>query len=181
MMSNTTYGMIPTYGDFVMIKCILDTEINSYLIVGSTSPQFSGTLSNSSPPAKNAKKLEWPLVEGMRCPNNPSCSAKSLMFGKQDLNDMLTHAPILTLPNFIKSFDFESYASNIGIRVVLLQERHPIAFFSEKLKVVHLNYSTYDKEFYACVRALYVWQHYMLPKEFVIHSDHESLKHLKGQ
>ena len=26
-----------------------------------------------------------------------------------------------------------------------------------------------------------VWQHYLLPKEFVIHTDHESLKYLKGQ
>jgi hypothetical protein len=26
-----------------------------------------------------------------------------------------------------------------------------------------------------------VWQHYLWPKEFVIHSDHESLKYLKGQ
>jgi hypothetical protein len=25
------------------------------------------------------------------------------------------------------------------------------------------------------------WQHYLWPKEFVIHTDHESLKHLKGQ
>ncbi|RDY13534.1 putative mitochondrial protein, partial [Mucuna pruriens] len=31
MMPNTTYGMIPTYGNFVMIKCILDTEINLVL------------------------------------------------------------------------------------------------------------------------------------------------------
>jgi hypothetical protein len=26
-----------------------------------------------------------------------------------------------------------------------------------------------------------VWQHYILPKEFAIHTYHESLKHLKGQ
>jgi hypothetical protein len=26
-----------------------------------------------------------------------------------------------------------------------------------------------------------VWEHYLLPKEFVIHSDHQSLKYLKGQ
>ena len=31
------------------------------------------------------------------------------------------------------------------------------------------------------VRALQTWQHYLLPKEFVIHSNHKSLKHLKGQ
>ena len=44
-----------------------------------------------------------------------------------------------------------------------------------------MNYLTYDKELYALVRALETWQHYFWPKEFVIHTDHESLKHLKGQ
>lgn len=29
--------------------------------------------------------------------------------------------------------------------------------------------------------ALQTWQHYLFPKEFVIHNDHESLKYLKGQ
>jgi len=33
----------------------------------------------------------------------------------------------------------------------------------------------------ALIKALQTWQHYFLPKEFVIHSDHESLKHLKSQ
>ncbi|KAI5409111.1 hypothetical protein KIW84_054787 [Lathyrus oleraceus] len=61
------------------------------------------------------------------------------------------------------------------------EEGHPLAYFSEKLKGAALNYSTYDKELYSLVRALQTWQHYLLPKEFVIHSDHESLKHLKGQ
>ena len=49
--------------------------------------------------------------------------------------------------------------SYIGIGVVLLQEGHPIAYFSEKLKGIHLNYSTYDKEIYALVKALQNWQH----------------------
>jgi hypothetical protein len=44
-----------------------------------------------------------------------------------------------------------------------------------------LNYSTYDKELYVLVRVLETWQHYLWPKEFVIHSDHESLKHIRGQ
>ncbi|KAH9780704.1 Endonuclease [Citrus sinensis] len=62
-----------------------------------------------------------------------------------------------------------------------MQEGRPIAYFSEKLSGTALNYPTYDKEMYALVRALETWQHYLLPKEFVIHTDHESLKHLKGQ
>ena len=40
------------------------------------------------------------------------------------LKDKLTKAPILTLPNFTMSFEIECDASNIGIGVVLLQERH---------------------------------------------------------
>ena len=43
------------------------------------------------------------------------------------------------------------------------------------------NYPTYDKELIALVRTLETWQHYLWPKEFIIHSDHESLKYLKWQ
>ena len=62
-----------------------------------------------------------------------------------------------------------------------MQEKWPIAYFSEKLNGVALNYPTYEKELYALVRTLETWQHYLWPKEFVIHTNHESLKHLKGQ
>ena len=43
------------------------------------------------------------------------------------------------------------------------------------------NFSTNDKELYALVRSLETWRHYLLPKEFVIHSDHESLKYIRSQ
>ncbi|RVW25526.1 hypothetical protein CK203_111638 [Vitis vinifera] len=63
----------------------------------------------------------------------------------------------------------------------IIEEKRPIDNFSEKLNGATLNYQAYDKELYALVRALETWQHYLWPKEFVIHIDHESLKHLKGQ
>jgi len=72
---------------------------------------------------------------------------------------------------------YECDASNVVIGAVLLQDEHLIAYFSEKLSEVAQNYSTYDKELYTLFRALKTWQHYLLPKEFVIHSDHESLKY----
>ncbi|KAG7529394.1 Zinc finger CCHC-type [Arabidopsis suecica] len=99
----------------------------------------------------------------------------------QSLKDKLTNAPVLILPDFLKTFEIECDASSIGIGAVLMQDQKPIAFFSEKLGGATLNYPTYDKELYALVRALQTWQHYLWPKEFVIHTDHESLKHLKGQ
>ncbi|KAF7821193.1 reverse transcriptase [Senna tora] len=97
------------------------------------------------------------------------------------LKEKLSSAPLLLLPDFSKTFEIECDASGIGVGVVLMQDKRPIAYFSEKLNGATLNYSTYDKELYALVRALETWQHYSWSKEFVIHTDHESLKHLKGQ
>ena len=70
------------------------------------------------------------------------------------LKAQLTIAPILALPNFAKTFELECDASGVGIRAVLLQGGHPIAYFSEKLHGATLNYPTDDKELYASVRAL---------------------------
>jgi hypothetical protein len=95
------------------------------------------------------------------------------------LIDKLTHAPLLHLPNFGKTFELECNASGIGIGGVLLQEGKPIAYFSEKLSGPSMNYSTYDTELYALVHVLETWQHYLWPEEFVIHYDHESLKILE--
>jgi hypothetical protein len=93
----------------------------------------------------------------------------------------LTHAPLLQLLDFGKTFELECDASGIGIRGKLLQEGKLVAYFSEKMSGPSLNYSTYDKELYALVHVLETWQHYLWSKEFVIHSDHESLKHSRGQ
>jgi hypothetical protein len=85
------------------------------------------------------------------------------------LINKLTHAPLLQFLDFDKTFVLECDASGIGIGGVLLLEGSS------------LNYSTYDKELYALVHVLETWQHYLWPKEFVIHSDHESLRHIRGQ
>ena len=94
------------------------------------------------------------------------------------IKEKLTHAPLLALPNLAKTFKVKCDASCLGIGAVLMQEGQPIAYFSEKLSRATLKYPTYDKELYALVQALETWQHYLWPKEFVIHTNHESLKHL---
>ena len=85
------------------------------------------------------------------------------------------------MPNFDDLFEVECDASGVGIGAVLAQSRRPLAYFSEKLNGSRCNYSTYDKEFYAIVRALTHWGHYLKPKPFVLHSDHQALKYINGQ
>ena len=88
---------------------------------------------------------------------------------------------MLILPDFSKLFEVDCDALGVGIAVVLSQEGKPIAFFSENLNENCRKYSNYDKEFYAIVCVLDHWSHYLLPNEFLLHSDHEVSKYLNSQ
>jgi len=87
----------------------------------------------------------------------------------------------LALPDFNKVFQVDCDASGSGIGAVLSQEGKPIAYFSEKFNDAKKKYSVYDQEFYAIVQALKKWRHYLLPKEFVLYTDHQALRYLNSQ
>ena len=49
------------------------------------------------------------------------------------LKQAMVQAPVLKLLYFALEFVIEADTSNVGIRAVLTQHRHPIAYFSKKL------------------------------------------------
>ena len=51
----------------------------------------------------------------------------------KEIKQRMTEAPVMKLPDLSKAFEVISDASGIGTGGVLSQEKHPIAFFSEKL------------------------------------------------
>ena len=73
------------------------------------------------------------------------------------------------MPNFTQPFFIVvTDASDLGIGVVIMQDDHPIAFESRKLKPNEANYSVYDKELLAVVHALDIWKHYLMGFEVLI-------------
>jgi len=75
----------------------------------------------------------------------------------------------------------EIHHSGVSIGGALTQEGKSLSFFSEKLYDSRRKYSSYEKEFYAIVRFLEHWSHYLIVSEFVLHSDHEPLKYIQGK
>ena len=97
------------------------------------------------------------------------------------LKCLMTRAPVLRLPDFNRVFEVACDASGVGVGGVLSQEGHPVEFYSQKLNDVQRRYPNYDREFYAIIQSLCHWRHYLLPKEFVLFSDHDALKNLHDQ
>lgn len=99
----------------------------------------------------------------------------------QQLKQAITHAPVLALPDFTQPFTLETDASGSGIRAILSQGSHPIAYFSKRLTVKMQHQSTYVRELYAISEAIAKFRHYLLGHKFIIRTDQKSLRSLHDQ
>ena len=63
----------------------------------------------------------------------------------QEMKEVMSSCPILTIPNFSKPFVVECDASGGGVGVVLKQGQHPIAYHRIKLQPHENIYSIYEK------------------------------------
>lgn len=97
-----------------------------------------------------------------------------------ELKEVMSNCPVLALLDFTQPFVLECDASGEGIGVVLMQNRHPIAFESHKLRGSERLYSIYDKEMLAIMHALAKFKQYLVGK-FVVRTDHNSLMYFLEQ
>jgi hypothetical protein len=92
-----------------------------------------------------------------------------------NLKNALTSAPVLVMPDFEKHFEVVTDACEIppAIGGVLLQDAHPVAFYSRKLSGAELNYSATDKEMLGVIYALRERRCYLEGRQFTLVTDHK--------
>ncbi|KAI5436916.1 hypothetical protein KIW84_023158 [Lathyrus oleraceus] len=128
---------------------------------------------------KSYATIASPLTDLLRKDNfcwSPSAHAAFLT-----LKQAITSAPLLVLPDFSQTFILETDASGSGIRAVLSQQGHPIAYFSKKLGPNVQKQSAYLREFRANTKAMAKLKHYLLGHKFITRTDQKSLKAVLDQ
>lgn len=95
----------------------------------------------------------------------------------EKLKDAMSSCPVLAIPNFTLPFELQCDASGEGISVVLMQNKHPIAFESCKLTQAERHYPIYDKEMLAIMHALAKFRQYLVCTKFHVKIDHNSLRY----
>ena len=84
----------------------------------------------------------------------------------EKMKEVMSSCPVLALPDFSQSFVLECDDSREGIGAVLMQNNHPIAFESRKLKDYECHYSIYDKEMLSILHALTKFRQYLVGARF---------------
>ena len=84
-----------------------------------------------------------PITDCMKQGEFVRTKAATKAFNK--VKQKMTKALVIRLPDFTNPFEVECDALGIGIGGILSQERHLIAYFSEKLNDAKQKYSTYDR------------------------------------
>lgn len=83
-----------------------------------------------------------------------------------NLKHALTTLLVFAYPDFTLLFMVEIDACDNGISIVLLQEEHPISYFSKKLSALRQQVSTYSNELWALIEFVQKWCHYLLGNHF---------------
>ncbi|WVZ26804.1 hypothetical protein V8G54_000096 (mitochondrion) [Vigna mungo] len=129
---------------------------------------------------KDFSKIVGPLTQLTR-KDQPFVWTDQCEASFKDMKQRLTTAPVLIIPDTDKAFEVYCDASYQGLGCVLMQNRRPVAYASQQLKIHERNYPTHDIELAAVVFALKTWRHYLYGAKFQVFSDHKSLKYLFDQ
>jgi ribonuclease HI len=104
----------------------------------------------------------------------------------EHIKKVISEAPVLSSPDYLKDFLIFSFASEHTIAAVLLQKddggfERPIAFFSKSLRDAELKYNILEKQAYAMVKALKAFRTYVLHSKIIAYVPTSAVKDILVQ
>ena len=126
--------------------------------------------------SKIARPLSDLLKKGVSQVWDESCCQAFI-----ELKSRLSSPPVLKFPEFDKPFEVHTDASDFAIGGVLMQDGRPIAYESKKLDGCQRRWPTHEKELFAVVHCLKMWQHYLGLHKTKVYTDNVSLKYFETQ
>ena len=100
------------------------------------------------------------------------------------LKNILCAVPSLTLPTADDEFLLQTDASGVGLGAVLSvvrnKEEFPVAFFSRKLQPREMKFAVSELEGLAVVSSILKFDAYLLPRPFILETDHRALLFLNS-
>lgn len=147
------------------------TEVQSFVGLASYYRRFVKGFADIARPlhqlAKKGKRFQW---------------TEDCQRAFDQLKASLITAPVLAYPDPNKTFILDTDASDVGIGAVLSQEwgghERVVAYASRALTKQERKYATTKKELLSMVMFTKHFKHYLLGKEFVLRTDHNSLRWL---
>jgi hypothetical protein len=142
------------------------TEIRQFVGLANVFRKFVDNLSTIAKPLTDLTKANIPYLWG---------AAQQNSFER--IKTALTSTPVLKMPDTAKDFTVVCDASAYGMGAVLMQEDHPVAYWSRLLNPAQQNYTVTERELLAVVEALKHWRCYLGDKSFTVVTDHSPLTH----
>jgi hypothetical protein len=102
------------------------------------------------------------------------------------INKVISEAPVLASPDYLKDFLIFSFAFEHTLVAVLLQKNEegfeqPIAFFSKSLRDTKLIYNIMEKQAYPMVKALKAFRTYVFHSKVIMYVPTSSVKDILVQ
>lgn len=145
-------------------------ELRGFLGLANYFRRFIQGYSSLVAPLFGLLKTDTPFVWSSDCANAFAAVKRALV-----------SAPVLRLPDFGKPFELITDASLLGIGAVLLQDGHPLSYYSRKFTPAERNYSTGEQELLAVFAALTEWRCYLEGSQTTLVTDHCPLTYLQTQ
>nr|GEW06418.1 hypothetical protein [Tanacetum cinerariifolium] len=153
---SSTDVQVITHPDIEQLLARFKEIFQTKCVFGATTFKYLGHIISGRgvevDPKKVSAVIDWPIPMSQRRWGGSEGKAFN------ELKDKLTHAPILGLLDFEDTFVIESDASDVGLGAVLLRKGQQLGYFSRKLGPRMSIATTYQKELFSIVEAVYKWR-----------------------